>query len=85
MADSADLVVLGGWYGSGQKGGLISIFLMGCKDPDTGIWYTVSKVHTGQYSTVAYIILSSDFVLLNFIYCYPAILVDTEYAMLIAY
>jgi len=48
MADSADLVVLGGWYGSGQKGGLISIFLMGCKDPDTGIWYTVSKVHTGN-------------------------------------
>jgi DNA ligase-3 len=31
MADSADLVVLGGWYGTGQKGGLISIFLMGCQ------------------------------------------------------
>merc|ERR1719277_959639 len=32
MADSADLVVLGGWYGTGNKGGLISIFLMGCHD-----------------------------------------------------
>ena len=36
MADSADLVVLGGWYGTGQKGGLISIFLMGCQDTRTG-------------------------------------------------
>ena len=49
MADTADLVVLGGWFGSGHKGGLISIFLMGCRDPDTDTWYTVSKVHTGQW------------------------------------
>ena len=35
MADSADLVVLGAWYGSGNKGGLMSIFLMGCYDEDT--------------------------------------------------
>ena len=49
MADSADLVVLGGWYGSGQKGGLISIFLMGCKDPQTNKWLTVSKVHSGDF------------------------------------
>jgi len=48
MADTADLVVLGGWYGSGQKGGLISIFLMGCQDKRTGKWCTVSKVHTGH-------------------------------------
>ena len=49
MADTADLVVIGGWYGSGQKGGLISIFLMGCKDSRTDTWYTVSKVHTGIF------------------------------------
>ena len=35
MADSADLVVLGAWYGSGNKGGLMSIFLMGCYDDTT--------------------------------------------------
>ena len=49
MADSADLVVLGGWFGTGQKGGLISIFLMGCRDTVTNKWCTVSKVHTGKY------------------------------------
>jgi len=48
MADSADLVVLGGWFGTGQKGGLISIFLMGCRDTVTNKWCTVSKVHTGH-------------------------------------
>ena len=32
MADSADLVVLGAWYGTGNKGGLMSVFLMGCYD-----------------------------------------------------
>jgi DNA ligase-3 len=32
MADTADLVVLGAWYGTGNKGGLMSVFLMGCYD-----------------------------------------------------
>ena len=32
MADSADLVVLGGWSGTGKKGGQISSFLMGVHD-----------------------------------------------------
>ena len=44
MADSADLVVLGGWYGTGNKGGLISIFLMGCHDQFADRWRTVTKV-----------------------------------------
>ena len=44
MADSADLVVLGGWYGTGNKGGLISIFLMGCYDRFADRWRTVTKV-----------------------------------------
>nr|XP_018909326.1 PREDICTED: DNA ligase 3 isoform X2 [Bemisia tabaci] len=48
MADSADLLVLGAWYGSGQKGGMMSIFLMGCRDPEKNVWCTVSKCHTGH-------------------------------------
>ncbi|KAJ8931448.1 hypothetical protein NQ314_015632 [Rhamnusium bicolor] len=33
MADSADLIVLGAWYGTGKKGGMMSVFLMGCYNP----------------------------------------------------
>jgi len=47
MADTADLVVLGAWYGTGNKGGIMSIFLMGCLDDFTRKWCTVTKVHTG--------------------------------------
>lgn len=48
MADSADLIVLGAWYGTGKKGGMMSVFLMGCYDPQTKKYYTVTKVHTGH-------------------------------------
>lgn len=48
MADSADLVVLGAWYGTGQKGGMMSVFLMGCFDEARKKWCTVTKVHTGH-------------------------------------
>ncbi|OAD52215.1 DNA ligase 3 [Eufriesea mexicana] len=48
MADSADLVVLGAWYGTGNKGGMMSVFLMGCFDEDHDKWLTVTKVHTGH-------------------------------------
>ncbi|XP_046733837.1 DNA ligase 3-like [Diprion similis] len=48
MADSADLVVLGAWYGTGKKGGMMSVFLMGCFDEDRNRWVTVTKVHTGH-------------------------------------
>jgi len=48
MADTADLVVLGGWYGTGKKGGIISVFLMGCYDRMKDKWCTVTKVHTGH-------------------------------------
>lgn len=48
MADSADLVVLGAWYGTGNKGGIMSIFLMGCYDEDQDKWLTVTKVHGGH-------------------------------------
>lgn len=47
MADSADLVVLGAWFGTGKKGGMLSIFLMGCFDEKRNVWKTVTKVHTG--------------------------------------
>ncbi|XP_037951017.1 DNA ligase 3 [Teleopsis dalmanni] len=47
MADTADLVVLGAWYGSGKKGGILSIFLMGCYDLRDHLWKTVTKVHSG--------------------------------------
>ncbi|CAF4659657.1 unnamed protein product, partial [Didymodactylos carnosus] len=32
MADTCDLVVLGAYYGMGKKGGLMSVFLLGCYD-----------------------------------------------------
>lgn len=47
MADTADLVVLGSWYGSGKKGGILSVFLMGCYDARARLWKTVTKVHSG--------------------------------------
>merc|ERR1712142_1443708 len=43
MADTADLVVLGGWFGTGQKGGLMSSFLLGCYDHLGDKWCTVTK------------------------------------------
>lgn len=52
FADSADLLVLGAWYGSGNKGGQLSTFLMGCVDPAVppgapGRFKTVCKVGNG--------------------------------------
>ncbi|KAJ8980791.1 hypothetical protein NQ317_004793 [Molorchus minor] len=48
MADTADLIVLGAWYGTGKKGGMMSVFLMGCYNPNTKKFCTVTKVHTGH-------------------------------------
>uniref|UniRef100_A0A8C5CWP8 DNA ligase n=1 Tax=Gadus morhua TaxID=8049 RepID=A0A8C5CWP8_GADMO len=47
MADTADLVVLGGFYGKGSNGGIMSSFLMGCYDPDSKKWCTVTKCSGG--------------------------------------
>lgn len=47
IADTADLVVLGAWYGTGKMGGQYSIFLMGCFDSKNHLWKTVTKVHSG--------------------------------------
>lgn len=46
MADTADLVVLGGYYGTGAYGNMISVFLMGCRD-EHGKWRTVCKCGNG--------------------------------------
>eukprot|EP00744_Colponema_vietnamica_P006531 GILI01009476.1.p1 GENE.GILI01009476.1~~GILI01009476.1.p1 ORF type:complete len:1293 (+),score=228.10 GILI01009476.1:302-3880(+) len=54
MADSADLIVLGAWYGSGNKGGVLSTFLMGVWDKTaTGFkqFKTVVKVGNGHDDT----------------------------------
>uniref|UniRef100_A0A667HG01 DNA ligase n=1 Tax=Lynx canadensis TaxID=61383 RepID=A0A667HG01_LYNCA len=48
MADTADLVVLGAFYGQGSKGGMMSIFLMGCYDPGSQKWCTVTKCSGGH-------------------------------------
>ena len=48
MADSADLVVLGGYLGTGNKGGMCSIFLMGSFSPASNSWKTVCKVGNGS-------------------------------------
>ncbi|CAG2221092.1 LIG3 [Mytilus edulis] len=47
MADSADLIVLGAYYGTGNKGGLMSIFLMGAYNPHTKKFCTVTKCSSG--------------------------------------
>lgn len=52
MVDSADLVVLGGYFGTGKKGGILSTFLMGCYDPRTEKWSTVTKVPGGTDDTL---------------------------------
>ncbi|EDQ89519.1 uncharacterized protein MONBRDRAFT_25238 [Monosiga brevicollis MX1] len=46
MADTADLALLGAWFGTGSKGGLLSVYLMGCRD-DNGVWRTVTKCGNG--------------------------------------
>jgi DNA ligase-3 len=46
-ADSADLVVLGAYYGRGQHGGLRSVFLLGVYDEDERVWKTVCKCSNG--------------------------------------
>ncbi|XP_053310863.1 DNA ligase 3 [Spea bombifrons] len=47
MADTADLAVLGAYYGKGANGGMMSIFLMGCYDPQSQKWCTVTKCSSG--------------------------------------
>jgi DNA ligase-3 len=48
MADTADLVVLGAYYGTGSKGGLMSVFLMGVYDEANDVFRTVCKCGNGH-------------------------------------
>ncbi|XP_071946182.1 DNA ligase 3-like isoform X2 [Antedon mediterranea] len=43
MADSADLILLGGYYGTGNKGGIMSVFLLGVYDQHADRFLTVTK------------------------------------------
>jgi len=47
MIDTVDLVVVGGFYGKGKRGGKISSLLMAAYDPLTDTFKTVCKVATG--------------------------------------
>lgn len=47
MADSADLLVLGAFYGSGAKGGLLTTYLCCVYDPATKSFKTVCKASGG--------------------------------------
>lgn len=47
MADSADLIVLGAYFGTGLKGGLLSVFLMGVYDKESKTFKTVCKAGNG--------------------------------------
>ncbi|KAK5581379.1 hypothetical protein RB653_001411 [Dictyostelium firmibasis] len=47
MADSADLIAVGGYYGSGSMGGLVTVFLMVCYDKQNKIYKTVVKASGG--------------------------------------
>jgi len=47
MADSADLVILGSYFGSGVHGGVQSVYLCGVFDSHAQKWRTVCKVGNG--------------------------------------
>lgn len=47
MGDTVDLIVLGGYWGKGTKGGKIATFLMGIYDEDEDVFKTVCKVYSG--------------------------------------
>jgi DNA ligase-3 len=44
IADTCDLVVLGGWYGSGNRRRVLVTLMMGCQDPQLKTWKSVAKV-----------------------------------------
>ncbi|KHJ75781.1 ATP-dependent DNA ligase domain protein [Oesophagostomum dentatum] len=52
MADTADLIVLGAYFGTGSKGGMMSVFLMGVYDKDTKTYRTVTKCGNGHTDEV---------------------------------
>ncbi len=47
MSDTVDLVVIGGFYGKGRRGGKIGTLLMAAYDPETDTFKSVCKVGSG--------------------------------------
>ena len=47
MSDTADLAVVGAFYGRGKRAGLYGAFLLAAYDPKTDMFYTVCKVGSG--------------------------------------
>ncbi|KTW28092.1 hypothetical protein T552_01953 [Pneumocystis carinii B80] len=47
IGDSLDLVVLGGFYGKGRRKNTYGAYLLGCYDPDKGVYETICKLGTG--------------------------------------
>ena len=47
LADTLDLVVIGGFWGKGQRKGTFGALLMACYDPESDTFKTVTKVGTG--------------------------------------
>ncbi|MEM4532844.1 MAG: ATP-dependent DNA ligase [Desulfurococcaceae archaeon] len=47
MADTVDLVVVGGFYGRGRRGGKIGTLLMAAYNPEKNVFETVCKVGSG--------------------------------------
>jgi DNA ligase-3 len=45
LADSADLIVLGAYFGTGNYGGILSVFLCGVYDKKEKVFLTVCKVY----------------------------------------
>ncbi|VDM59009.1 unnamed protein product [Angiostrongylus costaricensis] len=48
MADTADLLLLGAYFGTGSKGGTMSVFLMGVYDSESSSYRTVTKCGNGH-------------------------------------
>jgi DNA ligase 1 len=47
FGDTLDVVVMGGYWGSGSKSHMLSSFLIGVYDPSSGKYTSISKIGTG--------------------------------------
>ena len=68
LADTADLVVVGAYYGKGANGGMRTVFLMGTWDRHSRTWKTVCKVRICT-SLLLLLLLLLPLLLLHFSTC----------------